>query len=174
VRGIYTGNDSELSECHIMAFCVKCGAEIPEGAAFCPKCGTPVGAAARVEKRDHSGIGGTLILVGGILALIFSIAPFIFMGMWGRWTGWMGGMGPWMGNMPFNIARWMMGFIIAGAIISAVLGIVAIYAYQKVRAGKIKSGGTIAVVIGVLMLVTMNWVTGIITLVGGILCYTSE
>lgn len=27
-----------------MAFCMKCGTEIPAGSAVCPKCGTPVGA----------------------------------------------------------------------------------------------------------------------------------
>ena len=30
----------------IMAFCSKCGSEIPEGTAFCAACGTPVGAGA--------------------------------------------------------------------------------------------------------------------------------
>lgn len=29
-----------------MAFCSKCGSEVPEGIQFCPKCGTPLGAAA--------------------------------------------------------------------------------------------------------------------------------
>ncbi len=28
-----------------MAFCAKCGKELPEGATFCPSCGTPVGQA---------------------------------------------------------------------------------------------------------------------------------
>lgn len=28
-----------------MAFCSKCGAEIPDGASFCPKCGNAIGAA---------------------------------------------------------------------------------------------------------------------------------
>lgn len=29
-----------------MAFCSKCGSEIPEGTGFCPACGAPVGATA--------------------------------------------------------------------------------------------------------------------------------
>ena len=29
-----------------MAYCSKCGAEVPEGASFCPKCGTGVGKAS--------------------------------------------------------------------------------------------------------------------------------
>ena len=40
-----------------MAFCSKCGSEIPEGTAFCPKCGTPVGGAAPVAvvpEWDHT------------------------------------------------------------------------------------------------------------------------
>src|SRR5271157_256562 len=28
-----------------MAFCMKCGAQLPDGAAFCMKCGTPLGGA---------------------------------------------------------------------------------------------------------------------------------
>lgn len=29
-----------------MAFCTKCGSEVPEGTTFCPKCGMPMGSAA--------------------------------------------------------------------------------------------------------------------------------
>lgn len=163
-----------------MPFCAKCGTEIPEGAGFCPKCGTQVGAVVRAEKQDHSGLGGTLILIGGILALISSILPLLLVGMWRSLIDWMGRMIPWIGmdtwrwNMPLLMGRWMMGFIFAGAVISIILGIVTIYAYTRVRAGEIRSAGTIVIVLGVIMLLTMNWLTGLLTLVGGILCYTSE
>lgn len=41
-----------------MAFCSRCGSEIPEGTAFCPTCGTPVGAApvapSVADPYDHT------------------------------------------------------------------------------------------------------------------------
>jgi len=64
--------------------------------------------------------------------------------------------------------------MIAGAIISMVLGTLAIYAYNKVKRGDIKNGEMIAIILGVIMLTTANWLPRIITLIGGILCYTSK
>jgi hypothetical protein len=160
-----------------MAFCAKCGAEIPEGAGFCPKCGTQVGVLSKPEKQDYSGIGGALMLVGGILAVVSSIFPLAFVPLWsGMMKGWMEMFGMWSTRgMPFwPVLDWVIWFIVARAAISVVLGIVAIYAYTRVRAGEIKTGGTIATILGVIMLVTMGWLSGIITLVGGILCYTSK
>jgi hypothetical protein len=92
----------------------------------------------------------------------------------------MAGMVPWMGMdgwrwyMPFAIGRWLMVLITVVSLVSVVLGIVAIYAYQKVRPGQIKTGGLVAIVLGVIMLATTHWLTGLLTLVGGILCYTSR
>jgi len=40
-----------------MAFCSKCGSEVPEGTSFCPSCGTQVGAASPVSvvpEWDHT------------------------------------------------------------------------------------------------------------------------
>lgn len=41
-----------------MAFCSKCGAQVPEGTTFCANCGTPVGGAAApapmVDVYDHT------------------------------------------------------------------------------------------------------------------------
>ncbi|MDG7007740.1 MAG: RDD family protein [Nitrososphaerota archaeon] len=39
-----------------MAFCAKCGKEIPEGAAFCPSCGAPSGGTAAASSGPMSGI----------------------------------------------------------------------------------------------------------------------
>jgi len=85
---------SQLNEVNIMTFCMKWGAEIPEGAAFCPKCGAQVSAKASVEKKDYSGTGGMLILIGGILSIIFSIIPILMGGFWGMFgiAGMRGGM----------------------------------------------------------------------------------
>jgi len=160
-----------------MAFCVQCGAEIPEGAGFCPKCGTRVGVLSKPEKQDYSAIGGTLVLVGGIIALVSSVLPLAILPMWsGMMKGWMEMFGIWSAQgMPFwPVLEWVVWFTVARAAVSVVLGIIAIYAYTRVRAGQIKTGGTIATILGVIMLITTGWVSGIITLVGGILCYTSE
>lgn len=160
-----------------MPFCVKCGEKISEDAEFCTKCGTRVGSVA-AEKKDYSGTGGTLTLIGGILAIVFAILPLVFISMLGGMMGgWMSEMGGWGGmnggwNMPFY--GWIRVFTMIGAIVSIVLGIIAILAWQRVKVGEVKNGGIIAIIVGVLMLFTMSWLPGIITLVGGILCYTSK
>ncbi|MCW3974662.1 MAG: zinc ribbon domain-containing protein [Candidatus Bathyarchaeota archaeon] len=161
-----------------MAFCIKCGKEIPEGAEFCPNCGTQIASTEKSEKNEYLGIGGTLILIGGILAIIFSFFSIIGATYMSYWGGMMGGwsrmphmMGRW--GMPMIFGDWILGLAI-GAIISIILGILAIYVYGKIRAGEVRSGGTIAIVIGIIMLVTMNWLPGFVTLIGGILCYTSK
>lgn len=153
---------------------MKCGKEIPEGAQFCPNCGTQVGAVAKAEKHDYSAIGSTLVLIGGILALIFSVFPLALAGMWRSWIERFPGMMPWMAMDGRWIGQWILGFMVAGAIISIVLGIGAIYAYKKVSAGDVRNGGIIAIVLSVIMLVTGNWLPGIITLIGGLLCYASK
>lgn len=129
------------------------------------------------EKQDYSAIGGTLILVGGILGVVSSVLPLAIVPLWsGMMRGWMEVLGMWgMREMPFwPILDWVIWFTVARAAVSVVLGIIAIYAYTRIRAGQIKTGGTIAIIIGVIMLVTAGWLSGIITLVGGILCYTSK
>jgi len=165
---------------------MKCGEKVPEDAEFCPKCGGQITGLTEAKKQDYSGIGGTLVLIGGILAIIFSIFPLTFMLLWrGMMWGWMdmphmwdkwGGDGWQQWGMPWMTGAWgfVMGFMIIGAIISIVMGIVAIYAYKRVRDGEIKNGGIIAIILGVIMLVTSNWLPGILILIGGILCYTSK
>lgn len=153
-----------------MRFCAKCGEELPEGAEFCPKCGARVAALVKAERKDYSGAGGVLILIGGVLAIAFSIffltfTPFwrMMMGMRGIWGGW-----------PFPWARFAVTFMAVRALVSIILGAVAIYAYNKARKGEFKGGGLIAIVTAVIMLITMSWLPGILTLIGGILCYASE
>jgi len=38
----------------------------------------------------------------------------------------------------------------------------------------VKNGGVIAVILSVIILATMSWLPGIVTLIGGVLCYTSK
>ena len=72
------------------------------------------------------------------------------------------------------ITGWIIGFMVIGTVISIILGIIAIYAYERVKGGDVKGGGTVAIIVSVIMLLTMNWLAEIITLIGGILCYNSK
>lgn len=160
-----------------MVFCAKCGAEIPEGAGFCPKCGSQAGASTQPEKEDRSGIGSTLVLVGGILAIVTSLLPLAIIPLWrGMMKGWMEMLSMWgmQGALFSPLLEWFVWLNIARAAVGVVLGIITIYAYMRIRMGHIRTGGTIATILGVVMLVTAGWLSGIITLVGGILCYTSK
>lgn len=133
---------------------------------------------SKVE-TNHSALGGILVLIGGVLAMIFSVArlaiTFFLRRIMLQWTG-----NPMMairwgriGALMPHMARWILGFMIIGAIVSVVLGIIAIYAYTRVKGGKARSGGLIAIVVGIIMLVSTHWVVGVITLVGGVICYLS-
>jgi hypothetical protein len=123
-------------------------------------------------------VGSILILVGGILAIVASTIRVVFTlfvgrALWGRIAGPMvlqrlGQSAPTVAGM----ARWVYGFMVIGAIATVVLGIIAIYAYTRVKNGKVQNGGLIAIVVGIIMLVSTHWLAGILTLVGGILCYT--
>ena len=63
-----------------MAYCTKCGLEIPEDAKFCPKCGAPVHAGetgmqpdtspGKKKKRKPLLIGGIVVVAGIVLLLI--------------------------------------------------------------------------------------------------------
>ena len=167
-----------------MLFCIKCGEKLPEGAEFCPKCGTQVAGVSKPEKKDYSNIGGTLIMVGGILNIVLPLLSLTFaLLFWGTmirrfveipeiWIRW--GEERWISGLIPEAFRLATGLLIAGAVISIVLGILAIYSYNRVKSGDLKNGGLIATILGVLMIATASWLPGVITLLGGILCYTSK
>ncbi|MBS7626266.1 zinc ribbon domain-containing protein [Candidatus Bathyarchaeota archaeon] len=159
-----------------MVYCMKCGVEIPDGALHCPRCGLEVGCFPKSEGHDYSGVGGVLILAGGILAIVFALIPLLLMQLWiGGFSRLMGGHMMWdRWMMPTAIGGWIIGFMMFGALISLVLGVVAVYSYSKVRRGGLKTGGTVAIVAGILMMVAMNWIPGIMVLIGGVLCHTSR
>jgi uncharacterized RDD family membrane protein YckC len=78
-----------------MAYCKKCGNELPEGATFCPKCGTPVGSVTelRVAYWGERFIAWLIdVLIIG--AIIGSVQLFV-------WIGWPGYV--WVPNVP----RWI-------------------------------------------------------------------
>jgi len=167
-----------------MPFCMNCGEKLAEGAESCPKCGTQVPAVSKPEKKDYSNIGGTLIMVGGVLNIVLPLLSLTFaLLFWGTmirrfveipeiWIRWGGER--WISGVIPEAFRLAMGLVIAGAVISIVLGILAIYAYNRVKGGDFKNGGLIAIILGVIMIATASWLPGIITLLGGILCYTSK
>ena len=167
-----------------MPFCMKCGEELPEGAEFCPKCGTRAAGVSKPEKKDYSNIGGTLIMVGGVLNIVLPLLSVTFaLLFWGTmirrfveipeiWIRW--GAEPLVSRLFPEAFRLAMGLAIAGAVVSIVLGILAIYSYKRVKGGDIKNGGLIAIILGVIMIATASWLPGVITLLGGILCYTSK
>jgi ribosomal protein L40E len=89
-----------------MAFCAKCGAEIPEGADFCPKCGNQVSvsvaAAARPrreekrekgekeEKREKEEKSGdkTGALTAGLILVWLGISLYLTQTRYTDWTTW--------------------------------------------------------------------------------------
>jgi ribosomal protein L40E len=161
-----------------LPFCSKCGAEVPVWAAFCPKCGTQVGESPKPEKKNYTGVGSILVLAGGILCIISSILsvvvmPFVRVVLTTALSRVATNSG--FRFLPVGILNWIMGFIFFRAVLGVVLGIVVIYAYIRLRAGDLKTGGTIAIVAGVLLFVSGGGViSGLLALVGGIFCYTSK
>jgi len=156
-----------------MAFCRNCGAELPEGANFCTNCGARVAVEVRTVKADYSSVGSVLILIGGILAMALSFLPLLMVPFLIFWrVGWRGMEGGGL-SWPTGLLNVFAALLILGFVVAIVAGIVSIYAYTRVRAGEVKNGGLIALVMGVIMLLTMNWFPGIITVVGGALCYGS-
>jgi uncharacterized RDD family membrane protein YckC len=78
-----------------MAYCKKCGNELPEGATFCPKCGTPVESVTELRLAYWGErLIAWLIDVLIIGAIIGSVQLFV-------WIGWPGYV--WVPNVP----RWI-------------------------------------------------------------------
>ncbi|MCZ2809062.1 MAG: hypothetical protein O2V44_06890 [Candidatus Bathyarchaeota archaeon] len=74
-----------------MPFCLKCGAELPEGAEYCCKCGTPAGSpVARSERRtlhiekrrpvSNLTIGLIVLVVAVVIAGLLS--SVLLLGLW--------------------------------------------------------------------------------------------
>jgi len=130
-------------------------------------------------ESNNSRIGSLFILTGRILAVVFSAARVLFMLLVGRTLRtWMARPMVWerLGENGFSMihmGRMMFGLMVIGAIASIILGVVAIYAYTRVKTGKVQNGGLIAIIVGIIMMASIHWLVGILTLVGGILCYTS-
>jgi hypothetical protein len=135
---------------------------------------------AENENKDHSEVGGLLIFIGGILALIFPVFPLTLtlllrpdIGEWFETVGvWIMGSGGAL-TIP-HLPAFIMVFVAFGAIATVVFGVVAVSAYTWVRRGRIREGGLVAVMAGVAMLASLHWIPGLITAIGGVLCYNSR
>jgi len=128
---------------------------------------------------NHSHIGSILILVGGILAIASSAARLVFMFVGRALRAWIARPTLWKrasesAPIAAPIARLPIVLMVVGALVTVVLGIIAIYAYTRVKSGRVQNGGLIAIIVGIIMLVSNHWLMGILTLVGGILCYASQ
>jgi len=128
---------------------------------------------------DYPHVGSILILVGGILAIVSSAARVVFISVGRALRSWIAGPMVWQRvgqNAPISApaARMPLGFMAVGALVTIVLGIIAVYAYTRVKSGRVQNGGLIAIIVGIIMLLSTHWIMGILTLVGGILCYTSR
>jgi hypothetical protein len=132
------------------------------------------------EKKSHSESGSLLIFVGGILALIFPVFPLTLILLLRQDVGdWFEAIGVWIigSGSAFAIPRlpaFIMFFVAVGAIATIVFGVVAVSAYTWVRRGRAREGGLVAVMAGVAMIASLHWIPGIITAIGGALCYNSN
>lgn len=79
---LFIGKD--YMEENIMAFCSKCGSNVPEGTAFCPNCGTTVGTVGTVNIYDHTAefsqeeihdnkLFAILVLFGSFMGIIIAL-----------------------------------------------------------------------------------------------------
>ena len=131
------------------------------------------------RKKDHSEVGGLLMFIGGILALIFPVFPLTLtlllrpeIGEWFETVGvWITGSGSALA-IP-HLPAFIVVFVAFGAIATIVFGVIAVYAYTWVKRGRAREGGLVAIMAGVAMIASLHWIPGIITVIGGALCYNS-
>ena len=160
-----------------MAFCVKCGTKMPDGAVFCPACGAPQQAqqVAATSPKNHRDLATALVLVGGVLGIVFALASLVMIpfmaglmsygwGMMGRYGGF--GM---MGYPRFGM--FLGGMVVLWTGVGLVGAVLAIYSGLRLRQSYTKSTATIGIIGGVLLLVTFSWLPGLIVLAGSILAY---
>jgi hypothetical protein len=123
--------------------------------------------------------GGILIFIGGILALAFPIFPiswiFLSHAMVGEWFEILGRYVASGGitGVP-QMGAFIVMFILVSSVVTIILGALAMVAYTYVRSGSVKEGGRAALVVGVAMIATSHFVPGILTMIGGVLCYSSK
>jgi len=158
-----------------LAFCLKCGMKLPEGAAFCPSCGVPQQMVATSRAKDHSDLATALVLIGGVLGLLFALFSLVVIPFFARMMGYgLGMMGQYGGFGMMGYPRFGMlvgGMMMLWSGVGLVGALLAIYSGVKLRQTYAKSAATVGIVGGVLLLMTFSWLPGLIVLAGSILAY---
>jgi hypothetical protein len=145
-----------------MTFCMKCGAEVPEGAEFCPKCGNQMTGTAppgrrelreerrrhhreekqeKEEKREKGEKSGdrTGPLTGGLILIWLGISLFLAQTHYIDWTTW----------WPF--------FLIGIGVILIVQAVIRFSSSQhRAPAMGFLIGGTVLLIIGLAGVMGMN------------------
>ncbi len=161
-----------------MAFCVKCGAKMPDGATFCPSCGASQQQAQQVaapQTRGHRELATALVLIGGVLGLVFALLSLVMISLFAGVVNFgLGFMGQYGGFGMMGFPRFGM-FVGAMMLLWSGVGIVgallAIYGGLKLRQDYGKGAATMGIIGGVLLLITFSWLPGLIVLAGSILAY---
>jgi len=158
-----------------LAFCVRCGAELPEGAVFCPACGATrqTQQATAGQPKTRLDLASALVIIGGILGLVFALVSMFmiqfFAGMMDFGFGMMGRRGGfWMMGYP-QFGVFFSGIMLLWSALALVGAILAIYSGFKLRQNK--GSAIIGIIGGVLLLVTFSWIPGLLVLAGAILAY---
>ncbi len=131
-------------------------------------------------RKDHSELGGILIFIGGIMALIFPVFPLSLTLLMRQDLGeWFENVGVWITGSGGALAiphlpAFVVVFVAVGAIATVLFGIIAVSAYTWVRRGEVREGGLVAIMAGTAMIASLHWIPGIITVFGGVLCYNSN
>lgn len=156
-----------------MGYCPECGSEVRDDANFCPECGASLGE----ETRKDTSTAENLVLVGAVVAFIW---PAIWLAMaWSQsamfdgfssWFGSPDGSGPMVMFQGFAAFYWIFAIVLA--LVSVVLGVLALIGRKKVREGDVEDGGVLALISGVLLFVFGSFVAGILVAVGGFLVWS--
>jgi hypothetical protein len=130
--------------------------------------------------KGHPDVGALLIFIGGILALIFPVFPITLTFLLRRDVGeWFENIGVWILGSGSALAiprlpAFILFFVAIGAISTIVFGVVAVAAYTWVKRGRFREGGLAAILAGIAMIASLHWIPGVITTIGGMLCYNSK
>jgi hypothetical protein len=73
-----------------------------------------------------------------------------------------------------RLPAFILFFVAIGAISTVVFGVVAVAAYTWVKRGRTREGGLAAILAGVAMIASLHWIPGIITTLGGAICYSAN
>jgi hypothetical protein len=159
-----------------MPFCTQCGSGAQPGARYCARCGHAVAgpdsgfapppatappAAPAPPPALDTATAQTLLLVGALLNFLLPLAiALAFLGL-----------GAFAALFPFGAIAGALFAVLALVVllVGGALAAGALHARNELRRGDVERGGTLAILVGVLMLVTGGLVSGVLVLAGGVL-----